>query len=233
MFFLTGVARYLFVPLAEAVVFAMLASYLLSRTLVPTMAMYLLQRAQPHGRRAAAEPAGARCSARFERGFERLRDGYRGLLDAARRAAGALFVPVFLAVCLSRFAAAARGSARTSSRPSTAASSSCTCARRPAPASRRRRGSADQVEAAIRREIPARRARRASSTTSACRTAASTCSYSALGVIGAADADILVSLKAEAPADRRLHPTTCGARCRSEFPGVTFFFLPADIVSRS
>ncbi len=43
MFFLTGVARYLFVPLAEAVVFAMLASYLLSRTLVPTMAKYLLR----------------------------------------------------------------------------------------------------------------------------------------------------------------------------------------------
>ena len=43
MFFLTGVARYLFIPLAEAVVFAMLASYLLSRTLVPTLAMYLLK----------------------------------------------------------------------------------------------------------------------------------------------------------------------------------------------
>ena len=48
MFLLAGVARYLFVPLAEAVVFAMLASYVLSRTLVPTMAMYLL-RAKPHG----------------------------------------------------------------------------------------------------------------------------------------------------------------------------------------
>ncbi len=48
MFLLEGVARYLFVPLAEAVVFAMLASYFLSRTLVPTMAMYLL-RAKPHG----------------------------------------------------------------------------------------------------------------------------------------------------------------------------------------
>ncbi len=53
MFLLGGVARYLFVPLAEAVVFAMLASYVLSRTLVPTMAMYLL-RAKPHGARARA-----------------------------------------------------------------------------------------------------------------------------------------------------------------------------------
>ena len=50
MFFLSGVARYLFVPLAEAVVFAMLASYLLSRTLVPTLAMYLLR----HAHRTAA-----------------------------------------------------------------------------------------------------------------------------------------------------------------------------------
>ena len=51
MFFLGGVARYLFVPLAEAVVFAMLASYLLSRTLVPTLAMYLLR--APAARRPA------------------------------------------------------------------------------------------------------------------------------------------------------------------------------------
>ena len=57
MFLLGGVARYLFVPLAEAVVFAMLASYVLSRTLVPTMAMYLL-RAKPHDARALAQSIG-------------------------------------------------------------------------------------------------------------------------------------------------------------------------------
>ena len=75
MFFLTGVARYLFIPLAEAVVFAMLASYLLSRTLVPTLAMYLLQAA-----RARAKPsprwnlAGAVSAVRSSAAFERLRD---------------------------------------------------------------------------------------------------------------------------------------------------------------
>ena len=89
MFFLSGVARYLFVPLAEAVVFAMLASYVLSRTLVPTLAMYLLRRAAPPSG-AHPQPA-SRCLQRgFERGFERLRAGYRGLLDPAASPAGRL-----------------------------------------------------------------------------------------------------------------------------------------------
>ena len=80
MFFLTGVARYLFVPLAEAVVFAMLASYILSRTLVPTLAMYLLKPTHDqHGQRgSSAQSVRARCSAAFERGFERLRARYHG-----------------------------------------------------------------------------------------------------------------------------------------------------------
>src|SRR5437762_9396672 len=76
MFLLTGVARYLFVPLDEAVVFAMLASYLLSRTLVPTMAKYLLT----HHEHDAGKPKTSRLGhfqERFEHGFERLRDSYR------------------------------------------------------------------------------------------------------------------------------------------------------------
>ena len=82
MFMLAGIARFLFVPLAEAVVFAMLASYLLSRTLVPTLAKYWLRRDEPetHGR---ARGLLARFQARFERGFERLRDGYHVLLERA------------------------------------------------------------------------------------------------------------------------------------------------------
>src|SRR5205823_4300676 len=83
MFFLTGVARYLFVPLAEAVVFAMLASYLLSRTLVPTMAKYLLR---GHEHEAGHLPPPSRnpfvqMQIRFEEGFERFRDGYHELLE--------------------------------------------------------------------------------------------------------------------------------------------------------
>jgi multidrug efflux pump subunit AcrB len=76
MFFLSGVARYLFVPLAEAVVFAMLASYLLSRTLVPTLARYLLR---GHTASTGTGPL-TRFQHRFERGFDRLRGRYRGVL---------------------------------------------------------------------------------------------------------------------------------------------------------
>src|SRR6266571_4103085 len=80
MFFLTGVARYLFVPLAEAVVFAMLASYFLSRTLVPTMAKYLLRGHAPHEQR-GKRSFFARIQLGFEERFERLRQAYRRLLD--------------------------------------------------------------------------------------------------------------------------------------------------------
>src|SRR5579872_5574917 len=82
MFMLVGIARFLFIPLAEAVVFAMLASYLLSRTLVPTLAKYWLQRHDAH---AAASPRGgfARLQARFAARFEELRESYRGLLERA------------------------------------------------------------------------------------------------------------------------------------------------------
>src|SRR6202035_3422003 len=78
MFFLSGVARYLFVPLAEAVIFAMMASYILSRTLVPTLAMYLLK-AHKHGGAASRGPF-VRFQKGFERLFERVRSSYTSLL---------------------------------------------------------------------------------------------------------------------------------------------------------
>jgi CzcA family heavy metal efflux pump len=82
MFFLEGVARYLFVPLAEAVCFAMLASYILSRTVVPTMAKYLLRKHDPRAAAAAARRnALRRLQLAFERGFESLRAGYRRALE--------------------------------------------------------------------------------------------------------------------------------------------------------
>ena len=79
MFFLTGVAKFLFVPLAEAVVFAMLASYLLSRTLVPTLAMYLLK--GHHGEEyATGNDIFSRIQRGFAHGFERMRERYRSAL---------------------------------------------------------------------------------------------------------------------------------------------------------
>ncbi len=86
MFFLTGVARYLFVPLAEAVVFAMLASYVLSRTLVPTLVMWFYRNVKLHGEHIdeASVPFWLRPFVSFQRafenGFDRLRNSYRALL---------------------------------------------------------------------------------------------------------------------------------------------------------
>src|SRR6202041_3507944 len=99
MFFLQGVARFLFVPMAESVMFAMVFSFLLSRTLVPTMAKYLLRAHVGHVADAPREPPSKNPLVRLQRGFEagffRLRAGYHGLLELAiqRRR---VFLPGFL-----------------------------------------------------------------------------------------------------------------------------------------
>src|SRR6202166_821507 len=110
MYFLTGVARYLFVPMAEAVMSAMFCSFILSRTLVPTMANYLLRKHTPHtdmhGMDGALPPSRnplVRMQRAFERRFEQFRDGYRDLLALAM-ANRAVFVIGFLAVVLGSFA---------------------------------------------------------------------------------------------------------------------------------
>ncbi|MFZ0630428.1 MAG: efflux RND transporter permease subunit [Acidobacteriaceae bacterium] len=96
MFFLGGVARYLFVPLAEAVVFAMLASYLLSRTVVPTMARYLLHEHDPleGERKLQSRNPFTRFQNAFEHRFERIRSGYRSILELCVEHA-ALFMILF------------------------------------------------------------------------------------------------------------------------------------------
>src|SRR6185312_9469906 len=98
MFFLTGVARYLFVPMAEAVVFAMMASYLLSRTIVPTLVMYLLK---GHEEDSHKPPSNifSRFQAGFERLFERFRRSYCNTLEAIMEHRG-LFAGIFLGFCV-------------------------------------------------------------------------------------------------------------------------------------
>jgi multidrug efflux pump subunit AcrB len=101
MFFLQGVARFLFIPMAEAVIFAMIFSFILSRTLVPTMAKYLLHRHESHAGESTVAPRNplVRLQRRFEEGFERARGQYRGFLQLAlthRR----VFVPGFLVFVL-------------------------------------------------------------------------------------------------------------------------------------
>ena len=97
MFFLTGVARYLFVPLAEAVVFAMLASYFLSRTLIPTLVMYIM-RGHEH-RAAGPKTIFGRYQRGFEHGFDKFRNGYYQLLETTLEHRK-LFAACFLAFCV-------------------------------------------------------------------------------------------------------------------------------------
>src|SRR3981189_1691386 len=102
MFFLSGVAKFLFVPLAEAVSFAMLASYMWSRTIVPTLAMYLLSSDDEyHPEEHIGEKMGffRRYQQGFERNFEKFREGYRGALGAALRSPG-IFSACFLTFCI-------------------------------------------------------------------------------------------------------------------------------------
>src|SRR5271169_3727269 len=102
MFFLSGVAKFLFVPLAEAVIFAMLASYGWSRTIVPTMAMYLLSSAdeyKPEEHIGEKQGLFRRYQQKFEHGFERFREGYRHALDSALEWPK-LFGACFLVFCV-------------------------------------------------------------------------------------------------------------------------------------
>src|ERR1700716_2000417 len=99
MFFLSGVAKFLFVPLAEAVIFAMLASYMWSRTIVPTMAMYLLSAADEHVPEEGNQGFLRRYQQSFEHAFERMRERYRHALRAAL-ATPLLFAGCFLAFCV-------------------------------------------------------------------------------------------------------------------------------------
>jgi multidrug efflux pump subunit AcrB len=143
MFFLGGVARYLFVPLAEAVVFAMLASYFLSRTVVPTMAKYLLK-GHEHDRvqqALASRNPFVRFQIAFEHSFENLRDWYHGVLR--------LCLSIALGFCSRslrsgsyRLRCSIRGWGRTSFLRWMVASSSCMCARTPEHALKIRRACA-------------------------------------------------------------------------------------------
>jgi CzcA family heavy metal efflux pump len=226
MFFLNGVAKFLFVPLAEAVVFAMLWSYFLSRTLVATMAMYLLK-AKAHGDGRSRNPL-VRAQQGFERSFAAFRDWYQGILTllVARRA---LFIPVFLLACCLVFAlvpwlgqdffpSTDNGQmilhlrARSGTRIEETAKL------------------ADQVENFIRGEIPKNEIESILDNIGLPYSTINTM-HATSGLIGAGDADIMIALKPDhAPtADymRKLRQDL-----PRQFPGNVFYFLPADIVTQ-
>jgi CzcA family heavy metal efflux pump len=225
MFLLGGVARYLFVPLSEAVVFAMLASYILSRTLVPTLAMFLLRAKEHTG---LSRNAFARFQRSFNNSFERIRNRYTALLTRlvdARK----LFIPVFLCGCLLLFALlpflgqdffpTSDGGqfllhvrAKTGTRIEETAR---LC---------------DLIEQSIRRAIPQQEMGTIIDNIGLPYSQLNT-QHMVSGTIGSADADIMVSLK------EGHHPTAdyvrqLRAKLPLEFPGNTFGFLPSDIVTQ-
>ena len=232
MFFLPGVAGFLFVPLALSVVFAMIASFVLSRTLVPTMAMYLLR---PHATgqgHEAGHPGSRNPLVRFQRGFEarfeRFRLGYGDLLERAL-ATGRPFLIGFIAVVLLSFALVPFLGQNFF--PSVDAGQMTLHVRAPI-GSRIEDTSAafDRVARRIRSIIPADELVSIVDNIGLPVSAINT-TYNNSGTIGPQDGDILIQLGKEhrSTADyvRQLRETLPPA-----FPGMTFSFLPADITSQ-
>ena len=225
MFFLSGVARFLFVPMAEAVVLAMIASYLLSRTLVPTLVLLLMDRQQ-----GAATGQGLlqRLYRAFDRRFERVRRAYTLSLSALlshRRGFAMLFMGFCLASCLlypvlgrDFFPSVDAGQIRLHMRAATGTRIEETARL------------ADAVEAVIRELIPRDQLETVLDNLGVPNSGINL-SYSNAGTIGTLDGEILLSL-------REGHEPTEGfvSRLRAElprrFPGIEFFFQPADIVTQ-
>jgi multidrug efflux pump subunit AcrB len=231
MFFLTGVARYLFVPLAEAVVFAMLASYLLSRTVVPTMAKYLLT---GHETEVGHEPTESRnplvrLQIRFEHAFERLRNRYRRVLEGClnhRR----VFLLGVVAFCIASvvivvpwlgedfFPSVDAGQFKLHVRARTGTRIEATARL------------CDQIENSIRRQIPPGEIATIIDNIGLPYSGINL-SYSNSAPIGSADADIMVTLAPKhKPTAQYIHDLR--ASLNRDYPGTTFSFLPADIVSQ-
>ena len=231
MFMLSGVARYLFVPLAEAVVFAMLASYLLSRTVVPTMAKYLLKEhddAQEAKKRSSRNPL-VRFQHGFEKGFANLRNFYLRLLTVC------VDHPAVFLILFTVFAVASVGlllpslgqdffpsvdsgqfkihvRARTGTRIEETA---LLC---------------DHIDSTIREQIPAKEVVSIVDNIGLPYSGLNL-SYSTSAPIGPADADIQVQLTKDH------HPTAAYVGklrdvLNRQYPGVTFYVLPVDIVTQ-
>ena len=237
MFMLVGIARYLFVPLAEAVVFAMLASYLLSRTLVPTLAKYWLQRHEAHAPLSAHDPLRRLqlLQRRFEQWFRQLREAYHGLLERAVRSGprfampflGAMAATALLAFPLGRFLpglgqdffpSVDAGQIKLHLRGPTGIRIDETATL------------CDRVEETIRELIPAREIATIVDNIGIPYSGINL-AYSTSAPVGPGDADIYVNLTADhrptAPYVRLLRE-----RLTALYPSTTFAFLPADIVSQ-
>jgi multidrug efflux pump subunit AcrB len=231
MFFLSGVSRYLFIPLAEAVVFAMLASYLLSRTVVPTMAKYLLVEhddAQAARKKASRNPL-VQFQVAFESGFERVRHGYLNALTLCVDHAG-VFLVLFIVFAVASvgvllpslgqdfFPAVDAGQFKIHVRARTGTRIEETAAL------------CDHIDNTIRENIPANEVVTIVDNIGLPYSGLNL-SYSTSAPIGPADADIQVQLTKDH------HPTAAYVEhlrtvLNREYPGVTFYVLPVDIVTQ-
>ena len=234
MFMLAGIARFLFVPLAEAVVFAMLASYVLSRTLVPTLAKYWLQRHDPHAA-AAARGVLQRLQGRFEQWFADVRERYHALLERSL-AAGTRFALPFLAAMAATgvlafpfgrylpglgqdfFPTVDAGQIKLHLRAPTGIRIDETAAL------------CDRVEATIRETVPAREISTMVDNIGVPYSGINL-SYSTSAPVGPGDADIFVNLTPDhRPTAQYVHALR--AKLTALYPATRFAFLPADIVSQ-
>jgi CzcA family heavy metal efflux pump len=226
MFLLTGVAHYLFVPMAEAVVFAMLASYALSRTLVPTLSKYWLRLHEQ-----AVEEGGnffKRFQAAFERRFSRFRRDYHDMLEAALHHRSPFIISFMAVVLLSFllvpwlgenfFPSVDAGQIKLHLRAKTGTRIEETAAL------------CDAVEAEIRNSIPKAELDSLVDIIGLPYSGINL-SYSTSAPVGSGDADIFITLKSgHAPSDD--HVRKLRHSLAAKFPSTTFSFLPADIVSQ-
>jgi CzcA family heavy metal efflux pump len=231
MFFLGGVARYLFVPLAEAVVFAMLASYFLSRTIVPTMAKYLLK-GHEHDRvdqaKASRNPF-IRFQITFEHYFERLRTWYYGVLGFCMeyRAVFLLAIVAFWVGSIALlypwlgqdfFPSVDGGQFKLHVRAHTGTRIEDTAR------------ICDEIEDVIRKEIPQTEMGTIIDNIGIPYSGLNL-SYSNSATVGTADADILVTLAGKhRPTDEYTH--NLRDKLTQQFPGTEFYYLPTDMVSQ-
>jgi CzcA family heavy metal efflux pump len=229
MFFLEGVARFLFVPMAEAVIFAMICSFVLSRTLVPTMANFLLR---PHVHYHGEKPRTRNPLVMFQRGFESrfeaFRSAYRGLLERAL-ASRAIFIVGFMAFVVASFALVPFLGQNFF--PAVDAGQILMHAR--APIGTRVEEAANQfaaIQKAIRQIIPPQEIVTMVDNVGM-PVSGINMAYNNTGTIGPQDGDIQIKL-VEGHAPTADYVRELRRQLPERFPGFAFSFLPADIISQ-
>jgi multidrug efflux pump subunit AcrB len=233
MFLLAGIAKFLFIPLAEAVVFAMLASYILSRTLVPTLAKFWLK-GHDHHSRTKRSSAFSRFQQRFETGFAKLRDGYRNLLTAALHSGprfAAIFLAAMAATALLAFPLGPLPGLGQDFFPSVDAGQIKLHMRaRSGTRIEETAALCDAVEATIRSVIPPDQLTNIVDNLGLPYSGINL-AYSTSAPVGPGDADIFVNLSAKHEPTAK-YVRTLRSKLAVEYPSAAFSFLPADMIGQ-